>query len=131
MTEKAPQVPGHHDIPDDVRPHLPKWFDEEKHRWSCGGIQELDTGLMLAGDGLPLSGHSRARRLAEAGATTDEAGIVPDSLIAINAGVLQREAIVAAEAEAEAARAERDRKAAEKAEKAAEKAAKTEEAPNA
>lgn len=123
MTDKAPKQ----DIPDDVREALPKWFDEEKHRWSCSGIQELATGLMLAGDGLPLFGHSRARRLAEAGATTDAAGLVTDGLIAINAGVLRAEAEAKAAEEAEAKRIERERKAEEKA--AADAAKKTGDAP--
>lgn len=107
MTEKQ-------DIPEDLRANLPAWFDEAKHRWTSGGLQELDTGLMLAGDGLPAFGHSRARRLAEAGAGSDAEGIVSDELIAINAGVLQREAEAKAAGEAEARRAERERKAAEK-----------------
>lgn len=119
MTEKAPKQ----DIPDDVREALPAWFDEEKHRWSCSGIQELATGLMLAGDGMPLFGHSRARRLAEAGASTDAAGLVSDELIAINAGVLRQEAAAKAAEEAEAARIARERKAAEKAAADAEKKA--------
>lgn len=63
-------------------PQLPAWFDEEKHIAEGAHIMERATGLYLDGDGLPHSGPIRARRLAEAGETTDPREQVSDDAIA-------------------------------------------------
>lgn len=41
---------------------LPDWFDAEKHQAGTGGIVEIETGVPLADDGLPVHPALRAQR---------------------------------------------------------------------
>lgn len=64
---------------------MPAWFDRDRHLLTGQGAMERATGLWLAADGLPLSPHPRAHRLALEGAQTDPLGLAPDELIALAA----------------------------------------------
>lgn len=103
---------------------LPGWFDAKKHKHTNAGVIEVDTGLWLAGDGLPLSGPIRARRLAEAGKTTDALDFVSAAAIALQADGLAEEARLAANELAASAAGTEERRLARLEADAAKKAAK-------
>lgn len=56
---------------------------------------EEGTGVALTGDGLPVNHRLRAERLAAMGATTDDAGLIDDDLIANTSDRLAAEQAVA------------------------------------
>jgi hypothetical protein len=90
-------------------PAMPAWFDPARHKYSTAGIMDRETGLWLAGDGLPFTGPVRARRLAEQGLAADPLELVTADMIAVQAdGIAAERKAAAAERRAGRAKIEGD-----------------------
>jgi hypothetical protein len=60
----------------------PTWFDPTKHLSTGNAYQDRESGVFLAGDGLPCGGARRAQALAAAGRTDDPLELVPADAVA-------------------------------------------------